>query len=107
VWSYTTLTLLALQNDACYAADLLTASLAQVLLLKSLNVDNLLEFDFMDPPPQDNILNSMYQLWILYALDNTGAPPGPFRTAHPNFFSEQRRVRLRLMRRNAAGIQHN
>lgn len=22
-----------------------------VLLLKSLNVDNLLEFDFMDPPP--------------------------------------------------------
>lgn len=43
-----------------------------VLLLKSLNVDNLLEFDFMDPPPQDNILNSMYQLWILGALDNTG-----------------------------------
>lgn len=26
----------------------------------------------MDPPPQDNILNSMYQLWILGALDNTG-----------------------------------
>ena len=43
-----------------------------VLLLKSLNVDNLLEFDFMDPPPQDNLLNSMYQLWILGALDNTG-----------------------------------
>lgn len=31
-----------------------------VLLLKSLKVDNLLEFDFMDPPPQDTILNSMY-----------------------------------------------
>lgn len=43
-----------------------------VLLLKSLNVENLLEFDFMDPPPQDNILNSMYQLWVLGALDNTG-----------------------------------
>jgi pre-mRNA-splicing factor ATP-dependent RNA helicase DHX38/PRP16 len=43
-----------------------------VLLLKSLGVDNLLEFDFMDPPPQENILNSMYQLWILGALDNTG-----------------------------------
>ena len=43
-----------------------------VLLLKSLGVDNLLEFDFMDPPPQDNILNSMYQLWILGALSNTG-----------------------------------
>ena len=30
-----------------------------VLLLKSLGVKNLLEFDFMDPPPQDTILNSM------------------------------------------------
>ncbi len=44
-----------------------------VLLLKSLGVNNLLDFHFMDPPPQDNILNSMYQLWILGALDNTGA----------------------------------
>lgn len=43
-----------------------------VLLLKSLNIENLLEFDFMDPPPQDTILNSMYQLWILGALDNLG-----------------------------------
>lgn len=43
-----------------------------VLLLKSLGVKNLLEFDFMDPPPQDNILTSMYQLWILSALDNMG-----------------------------------
>ena len=43
-----------------------------VLLLKSLNVDNLLDFDFMDPPPQENILNSIYSLWILGALDNTG-----------------------------------
>ncbi|KIL71099.1 hypothetical protein M378DRAFT_6935 [Amanita muscaria Koide BX008] len=43
-----------------------------VLLLKSLSVKNLLEFDFMDPPPQANILNSMYQLWVLGALDNVG-----------------------------------
>jgi pre-mRNA-splicing factor ATP-dependent RNA helicase DHX38/PRP16 len=43
-----------------------------VLLLKSLGVKNLLEFDFMDPPPQENILNSMYQLWVLGALDNIG-----------------------------------
>ena len=43
-----------------------------VLLLKSLGVENLLEFHFMDPPPEDNILNSMYQLWILGAFDNTG-----------------------------------
>ncbi len=43
-----------------------------VLLLKTLGVKNLLEFDFMDPPPQENILNSMYQLWVLGALDNIG-----------------------------------
>ncbi|KAI6195478.1 hypothetical protein M3Y96_01235600 [Aphelenchoides besseyi] len=43
-----------------------------VLLLKSLDVDDLLKFHFMDPPPQDNMLNSMYQLWTLAALDNTG-----------------------------------
>jgi pre-mRNA-splicing factor ATP-dependent RNA helicase DHX38/PRP16 len=43
-----------------------------VLLLKSLKIDNLLEFDFMDPPPQDTILNSMYQLWMLGALDDKG-----------------------------------
>lgn len=44
-----------------------------VLLLKSLRVDNLLDFPFMDPPPRDNILHTMYQLWVLAALDNTGA----------------------------------
>lgn len=43
-----------------------------VLQLKSLGVKNLLEFDFMDPPPQDNILNSMYQLWVLGAFDDMG-----------------------------------
>ncbi|CAD7955012.1 unnamed protein product [Amoebophrya sp. A25] len=43
-----------------------------VLLLKSLGVDNLLDFDFLDPPPQDTILSSMYQLWMLGALDNLG-----------------------------------
>jgi len=43
-----------------------------VLLLKSLGVTNLKDFDFMDPPPEQNLQNSMYQLWILGALDNTG-----------------------------------
>lgn len=43
-----------------------------VLLLKSLGIKNMLEFDFMDPPPQETILNSLYQLWMLGALDNLG-----------------------------------
>jgi pre-mRNA-splicing factor ATP-dependent RNA helicase DHX38/PRP16 len=43
-----------------------------VLLLKTLGVDNLMDFDFMDPPPEENIMTSLYQLWILGALDNSG-----------------------------------
>merc|ERR1719253_329491 len=43
-----------------------------VLLLKSMGIKNLLEFGFMDPPPQETILNSMFQLWMLGALDNLG-----------------------------------
>ncbi|XP_049397897.1 pre-mRNA-splicing factor ATP-dependent RNA helicase DEAH7-like isoform X1 [Solanum stenotomum] len=43
-----------------------------VLLLKSLKIQDLLDFDFMDPPPQDSILNSMYQLWLLGALNDVG-----------------------------------
>ena len=27
----------------------------------------------MDPPPQENLLNSMYSLWFLGALTNAGA----------------------------------
>ncbi|ORY66025.1 P-loop containing nucleoside triphosphate hydrolase protein [Pseudomassariella vexata] len=43
-----------------------------VLLLKSLNVKDLLDFDFMDPPPQDVISTSLFDLWALGALDNMG-----------------------------------
>ncbi|KAJ1661857.1 Pre-mRNA-splicing factor ATP-dependent RNA helicase PRP16 [Coemansia sp. RSA 1646] len=43
-----------------------------VMLLKSIGVDSLLDFDFLDPPPQDTIKTSMYQLWTLGSLDNTG-----------------------------------
>ncbi|KAL3643182.1 hypothetical protein CASFOL_013997 [Castilleja foliolosa] len=43
-----------------------------VLLLKSMKIDNLSDFDLMDPPPKENILYSMYQLWVLGALNNVG-----------------------------------
>jgi len=43
-----------------------------VLLLKNLGVDDLLTFEFMDPPPQETMVASMYQLWMLGALNNTG-----------------------------------
>lgn len=43
-----------------------------VLLLKSLGVDDLSEFPFMDAPPIENLTASQYNLWILGALDNKG-----------------------------------
>lgn len=43
-----------------------------ILLLKSLGVKDLLDFDFMDPPPQDAITTSLFDLWALGALDNIG-----------------------------------
>ena len=43
-----------------------------VLLLKSLGVDDLLAFDFMDAPPPDTIVTALFQLWALGALDALG-----------------------------------
>ncbi|WPH01691.1 pre-mrna-splicing factor atp-dependent rna helicase prp16 [Acrodontium crateriforme] len=43
-----------------------------VLLLKSLGVNDLMDFDFMDPPPQDTISTSLFDLWALGALTNLG-----------------------------------
>ena len=43
-----------------------------VLMLKSLGVKDLLDFDFMDPPPQDTITTSLFDLWALGALSNLG-----------------------------------
>ena len=43
-----------------------------VLLLKTLQVDNLLEFDFLDSPPQEAITTALFDLWALGALDNIG-----------------------------------
>ena len=61
-------------------------NLSNVLLqLKSLGVKNLLDFDFMDPPPQDTMMTSLYDLWALGALDNTGdlTPLGEKMSAFP------------------------
>jgi pre-mRNA-splicing factor ATP-dependent RNA helicase DHX38/PRP16 len=56
-----------------------------VLLIKSLGVKDLLDFDFMDPPPQDTITTSLFDLWALGALDNIGdlTPLGKKMTAFP------------------------
>ncbi|EPY49538.1 ATP-dependent RNA helicase Prp16 [Schizosaccharomyces cryophilus OY26] len=43
-----------------------------VLLLKSLGIKNILDFEFMDPPPMETLMASLYELWTLGALDNYG-----------------------------------
>jgi pre-mRNA-splicing factor ATP-dependent RNA helicase DHX38/PRP16 len=56
-----------------------------VLMLKSLGVKDLLEFDFMDPPPKDTITTALFDLWALGAIDNLGdlTPIGRRMTAFP------------------------
>lgn len=44
-----------------------------MLMLKSLHVKDILQFPFLDPPPQDLLSCSLYDLWAIGALDNTGA----------------------------------
>ncbi|CAD7946283.1 unnamed protein product [Amoebophrya sp. A120] len=43
-----------------------------VLVLKAMGVNDLLGFDFMDPPPVQTLINSLEALWTLGGLDNEG-----------------------------------
>ena len=43
-----------------------------VLTLKALGINNLIEFDFMDPPPVQTLIAAMQQLYNLGALDEEG-----------------------------------
>ena len=43
-----------------------------ILLLKSLGIHDLLDFDFMDPPPTDTIVRAIEQLYALGAFNNMG-----------------------------------
>jgi pre-mRNA-splicing factor ATP-dependent RNA helicase DHX38/PRP16 len=70
-----------LYTEAAFKRELLQANVPEiqrtnlsnvVLLLKSLGVADLRDFAFMDPPPDPVIANSLYQLWVLGALEDTG-----------------------------------
>jgi pre-mRNA-splicing factor ATP-dependent RNA helicase DHX38/PRP16 len=43
-----------------------------LLLLKSLGINDLLKFPFLDAPPRDTVTSSLYELWSIGALDNFG-----------------------------------
>ncbi|KAH0555932.1 hypothetical protein GP486_006123, partial [Trichoglossum hirsutum] len=43
-----------------------------VLLLKSLGINHLIDFDFMDPPPAETLIRALEQLYALGALNDRG-----------------------------------
>mmetsp|Transcript_10759 Transcript_10759/g.14008 ORF Transcript_10759/g.14008 Transcript_10759/m.14008 type:complete len:1072 (+) Transcript_10759:95-3310(+) len=43
-----------------------------VLMLKSLGINDLLHFDFMDPPPAETLIRALEQLYALGALNDRG-----------------------------------
>lgn len=43
-----------------------------VLTLKSLGIDDLLDFDFMDPPPAETLIRALEQLYALGSLNDHG-----------------------------------
>ncbi|RKP24572.1 P-loop containing nucleoside triphosphate hydrolase protein [Syncephalis pseudoplumigaleata] len=43
-----------------------------ILMLKSLGIHDLINFDFMDPPPAETVINSLSQLYALGALNSQG-----------------------------------
>ncbi len=43
-----------------------------VLMLKSLGINDLIHFDFMDPPPAETLIKALEQLYALGALNDRG-----------------------------------
>lgn len=43
-----------------------------VLMLKSLGISDLMNFDFMDPPPTETLFRALEQLYALGALNDHG-----------------------------------
>ena len=43
-----------------------------MLMLKSLGIDDLIHFDFLDPPPAETLIMALEQLYALGALNHQG-----------------------------------
>lgn len=46
--------------------------ISTILLMKSMGINNLLDFDFMDPPPNEILIKALEQLYALGILNNEG-----------------------------------
>jgi len=70
-----------LYTEGAYRNEMLATSVPEiqrtnlanvVILLKAMGVNDMLGFDFMDPPPIETLINALESLWTLGALDDEG-----------------------------------
>ncbi|KAL8840704.1 MAG: hypothetical protein Q9170_001222 [Blastenia crenularia] len=70
-----------LYTEAAYQSEMLPTSIPDIqrqnlshtiLMLKALGINDLLHFDFMDPPPPNTMLTALEELYALSALDDEG-----------------------------------
>lgn len=70
-----------LYTEAAFQSEMLPTSIPEIqrknlshtiLLLKAMGINDLLHFDFMDPPPPNTMLTALEELYALSALDDEG-----------------------------------
>jgi ATP-dependent RNA helicase DHX8/PRP22 len=70
-----------LYTEAAYKNEMLPTTIPEiqrtnlantVLTLKAMGINDLLNFEFMDPPPVQALVSAMEQLYVLGALDDEG-----------------------------------
>ncbi|KAI9836566.1 MAG: hypothetical protein M1819_001198 [Sarea resinae] len=70
-----------LYTEAAYQSEMLPNSIPEIqrqnlshtiLMLKAMGINDLLHFDFMDPPPTNTMLTALEELYALSALDDEG-----------------------------------
>ncbi|KAK1769183.1 P-loop containing nucleoside triphosphate hydrolase protein [Phialemonium atrogriseum] len=70
-----------LYTEAAYQSEMLPSTIPDIqrqslcmtiLMLKAMGINDLLHFDFMDPPPINTMLTALEELYALSALDDEG-----------------------------------
>ena len=70
-----------LYTEAAYQSEMLPNTIPEIqrqnlsytiLMLKAMGINDLLHFDFMDPPPTNTMLTALEELYALSALDDEG-----------------------------------
>ena len=70
-----------LYTESAYTSEMLPTTIPEIqrqnlamtiLMLKAMGINDLLHFDFMDPPPTNTMLTALEELYALSALDDEG-----------------------------------